>query len=258
MKELKNMLNSSEDFKICIEKCINNAVGDDIRLDIQINGFDTGNGTPNRIWDFINRNMGLYLSEDNYISKPSNRGPWDFKPIFEKDTGTLYTLMREERFIKLKKDIIKGRGMHYAQALAMKLNKDLEMDLKQINFIPKTSADEEYMDVIVSKILSDLNIPNSIIRNHALILFSSKSYELLSLRCCIINSDLDIIDQDNWNMYIQVKESIVVDSMIPSEITMINPTLNLQFKQKATDKIGSRIIGELKTEKSNKKQENNK
>ncbi|MCT4620927.1 MAG: DUF5986 family protein [Marinisporobacter sp.] len=239
MEDYGVLIDKSPDFIKRIEKSLSSAIGDDIKIDIKVNELDTRNSIPNRIWDFINRNISKNFPKENYIAKPTKRGIWEMKPIFEKSTGILYTLMREERIEELRKEIPKRRSAHYAQALAEVLNKDLMTHQEQLSFFQQRSYyDEEKINQIVHKIFNDLSIPDNIVKHHAIILFSSNNYELISLRCCLVKSDLTIVAERDWSSYIEVNESTVAELIVESEPSYINPTSGLKLKQKAKDKIG--------------------
>lgn len=249
MEDYSVLINESHDFIKAIEKSLSSAIGDDIKLDIKVNELDTCNSKPNRIWDFINRNISKNLSKEHYIAKPTKRGSWEIKPIFEKSTGILFTLMREERFKELKKEVTKRNSAHYAQALAEVLNNDLTLCQEQLSLFQQQSYyDEEKIKNIVYKIFNDLEIPDNIVKHHAIILFSSNNYELMSLRCCIIKSDLNIVAESDWSSYIEVNESAVTELIVASEPRYVNPTNGLKLKQKAKDKIGQAKLSGVKNE----------
>lgn len=249
MSDYGELINRPLAFIKRIEKSLSSAIGDDIKIDIKINELDTRNSIPNRIWDFINRNISKNFPKDEYITKPTKRGIWEIKPIFEKSTGILYTLMREERLNELKREVTKRKSVHYAQALAEVLNKDLIQCEEQLSLFEKQSYyDEEKIKEIVHKIFNDLSIPDNIVKHHAIILFRSNNYELVSLKCCIVKSDLSIVDQSDWSNYIEASESAVVEVTVEPETSYINPTNGLKLKQKAKDKIGQSEISDVKKE----------
>lgn len=242
------LINKSSEFIKRVEKSISSAVGDDIKIDMKVNDLDTGNSIPKRIWDFINRNIGKNFPEDDYIAKPTKRGIWEFKPIFEKCTGTIYTLMREERLSQLRKELPRRRTLHYKQALAEGLNKDILPN--QISFLEQQKYyNEDNLYKVLHKIFDDLDIPDNIVKHHAIILFRSINYELISLKCCLIKSDLNIIEECNWSNYIEVNESTVPELNLDSDPNYMNPTKGLKLKQKAKDKINQ---GELKDVKESR------
>lgn len=221
-----------------ITKSISDAVGDDIKLDVKINELDTNNGTPTRIWDYINRNLSRNLPHDRYITKITKRGRWELKPIFDKEVGVLYTIMREERFAQLQNEVIDRDSAHYVQALSHELNSELEYQQKQLTLFNIEEAnyfDEEQIQKILQKIYRDLGIPDGVVNNHVVILFSSKNYTLLSVRACVLKGDLSIVGEKEWNEFIDITESSIVETT--NEIESIVPEDKLRFKAKATKKL---------------------
>lgn len=238
----KNKLLSSipEEFKYTIVKCIFNAVGDDIKEDIKRNRLDMhNNGDANRIWDFINRELkDNFLEQYDTVVSKTKRGPWIMSPVFERKTGTLVTLMREARYKELKK----GSTMHYVKALASCLNDDIIPNKGEQTLFDICESDEEKEEKkkITKKILDSLCISSEIVEQYAVVLFESNNYELISLRCCILNGSLEIIDQENWNMYIPVKESSVVEQIDNENELSNHPNRGISLKDKAIDKKGQK------------------
>lgn len=95
---------------------------------------------------------------------------------------------------------------------------------------------EEYIRRIVLKIFEDLGIPDNIVKRHALILFNDVKGVLLSLRCCIVDSHLNTVEDVNWNEYIKVNESTIADEVFDRTSAFNNPTSGLKYTQKAKDK----------------------
>lgn len=248
MKHTELLNNVPEKFKKDIIESLQNAIGDDIKLDVKINELDTDNGNPMRIWDFINRNIGKRFSKDDFIvTGVTKRGSWKMKFIFDKKLGILYTLMREERFESVRKEVPKRKTIHYSQALAETFNKGLAAKEEQLClFKNQNYYDSDKVNEIVSKIITDLSIPENIVKNHAMILFKSNNYELESIRCCIVNSNLSIVQEDDWSNYIEFNESTIMDVVETPAAKNENPSNGLKLRQKAKDKIGQKRLPERK------------
>lgn len=253
------MIQATEKFKGIIAECVSDAVGNDIRVDIKRNGYVTGNGNPFRIWDFLNTNLSQRFDQKDVFARPTKRGPWSMIAIFDNETGFLYCIMREARFEQLKRELPKRRSAHrnahYEDALVQTLNMDLRA-LQPTLFVMDESAlrfDDAYVQGIVQNILHDLNVPNEIVRRHALILFSSAHYELTSLRCCVLDSNLNIVCGENWNSYIKVCENIVVDEMPDPSPANLAPAVELPLKQKAKDRIGQKRLTKMKKSEEKEK-----
>lgn len=253
MEHSKILNNIPIELKKGIIKSIQDAIGDDIILDSKNNELDTHNGDPTRIWDFINRNLGKNLESKDYIVRTTKRGRWEMKFIVDKRSGILYTLMREERFNSLKKEVPKRKTIHYAQAIADTFNTGLKAKEQQLSlFKEQNYYSKDAVKKIVDKVLTDLLIPENIISNHVIVLFEGKCHELETVRCCIINGDLGIVEEDSWNEYIEMRESVVMHEVKDATEQANNPTLGLRYKQKAKDKIGQTNNSEYKKEKKKK------
>lgn len=233
-----------------IAKCLVDAVGDDIKADIQ--GLVTQNGTAARIWDFINTNICKQFSKSDVIANPTKRGGWELVPAFDRSTGTIYSLMREQRFSLLKKELPKRRNAHYVDALVRSLNANLIAPQHQTSLfssLPNKFNNDKRMQEIVQKIIFDLGIPNELVKRHALILFKSSNNELSSLRCCIVDSNLDIVKEADWNNYIKFNESIIADKLTDKTSAYVNPTAGLKFRTKAKDKMDQKTPAKEITKK---------
>lgn len=245
-------IKASDPFINIIAKCLVDAVGDDIKEDTQ--RLVTQNGTSGRIWDYIHTNLCKNFSKSDVIANPTKRGAWALVPVFDRSTGTIYSLMREQRFSELKKQRPKRRIANYLDALVGSLNAELTATQHQTLLFPSLS--HKFNDIqiqeIVQKIIFDLGIPNELVKRHALILFQSSNYELISLRCCIVNSNLDRVAEANWNNYIKTNESAVADKITDKTSAYVNPTAGLKLRQKAQNKIDQKTPAKDKSKEKEK------
>ena len=236
MQKCSTLLAVEDTLAIGITKSISDAVGDDIRRDVIVNELDTNNGTSTRIWDYINRNLGRNLSSEYYITKPTKRGRWEMKPIFDKRSKVLYTIMREERFSQLLTEVLDRDSAHYVQALAHELNVEIAHPNEQLSLFEDTEYfDEDQVRKIVLKINHDLGIPDGIIENHVLVLFSSSNHMMKSIRACVLKGDLTIVADRDWSKFIDVSHSDIVEQN--EGIQVVIPEDTLKFKEKATKRI---------------------
>lgn len=251
--------NIDDDFGKAIVHSLQSAVGDDIILDVKVNDLDTRNGNANRIWDFINRNVTKNLSYNSYIiTGVTKRGSWEMKFIFDKTNGNLYTLMREKRFEQVKKEVPRRKTFHYVQAIAETFNTGLVAVGEQLSlFKEQHYYDKDKIKEVIDKILNDLSIPENIVKNHALILFESNNYELETVRCCVVNSNLSIVEELDWSKFITIGESTIMDSVVDSELKYNNPSSGLKFTQKAKDKKGHKKLPNTKKEEDAAKRPEN-
>lgn len=261
MKGLDNMsksallLNIPDSFKYKVAKCIANAVGDDIEEDIIRNRLDEKNNSDaNRQWDFLNRNLKEEFLEDyDVVVCKTKRGPWIMSPVFERKTGTLMTLMREERFKGLKSSCLKDENnYHYVAALTSCLNEGLLPETGELTLFELYESEDEknIKQKIVANILNDLQVSFQKVGMYAVILFESQNRELVSLRCCVLDSMLNIIAEDDWSAYITLRESVVVEQVDAEQKLSNRPNRGLSLKAKAMDKKGQKRKYSKKTKDS--------
>lgn len=249
---------TSDNFKDIMIRCISNAVGEDII--INSHGLKTQIGTPDRIWDCINTNLGKYFNSQDVIAEITKRGRI-LVPVFDRKTGMIHTIMREKRFEQLRKELPQRRRVHYIDALSRSLNKNLHTQPVQRSLFPirgHHKFDNEYqIKDIVEKMFKDLSIPGELVKRHGLILFTSQDHMLVSIRCCVINSDLNIVDYDDWSNRIKATESIIPEQTTEIASEFDNPTMNLQYKQKAKNRKNLQSKPKIRG-KNNEKENRNK
>lgn len=226
-------LNYSDAFAERIVKCINNAVCKDIVEDFKRAGLlrENSNSYPSRSWDVINKNLFDEFSDSLVIAKYSKRGPWNMLPVFDCNMGTIYSIMREERFVALFKK--PQKNVHYIQALANAFN--INLISNQQTLYPMDLNQNEVLNII-EKICSDLRIPQEIVKKHAIILFSSKNDNLISIRCCVITSSFQICEEVDWTQHITANESTIVDEISNLDSKYNDPTQGLSYTQRAKKK----------------------
>ena len=225
--------NFSDDFIKSIVSSISSAVTDDIMQDTRQANMERSvmNSYPSRIWDLINRNVRTaFTYNPDVVVAFTKRGPWNLIAIFDKATGMLLTLMREERFCEVKRD--SKNHKHYVYKLANMFNADLE--IQQQSFFAIDENTEE-IKKSVERICNDLLISTEMVEHHAMVLFSSRDELLHSIRCCMINCNFEECESVSWNEYIGVSESLVVEQT-DDDHKKNNPTMGLLYTQKAKKK----------------------
>ncbi|TCL37724.1 hypothetical protein EV210_105158 [Anaerospora hongkongensis] len=235
---------------------IMSAIGDDIRGDLKSQRLIVQNSTPTRILDHMYSNVCRKFIDYEIVARPTRRGSWQLVPIFERKTGFLYVIMRENRLKTLKKQSVQRKTPHYTEALARSLNRELIAKQSQVQLLEVEDSkfeNEEYIKKIVFKIFEDLGLPDNIVKRHALILFNDVNGVLLSLRCCVVDSNLNMVEEANWNEYIKVNESIVAEDVEDETSKFNDPTSGLKYKQKAKDKINQKSIPKEKDKEETKK-----
>lgn len=226
--------NFNDEFIKSIVSSISSAVTDDIMQDTRQANMERSvmNSYPSRIWDLINRNVcTAFTYNPDVVVAFTKRGPWNLIAIFDKATGMLLTLMREERFFEIKRD--SKNHKHYVYELANMFNADLE--IQQQSFF----AIDENKDKIkksIERICNDLLISTEMVEHHAMVLFSSRDELLHSIRCCMINCNFEECESVSWNEYIGVSESLVVEQTDDDDHKKNNPTMGLLYTPKAKKK----------------------
>ena len=106
-------------------RCIEDAVGDDIRADIRQHDLQTKNSVPSRIWDLLNTNIIKTLDTEDCTIAKAHRGPWEMLVVYEKTTQCIFTFMREKRFTELRNRQHKRKCMDYIDMIERQVNADV-------------------------------------------------------------------------------------------------------------------------------------
>ena len=224
---------------------ISNAIGDGIEEDVQSKGLVTRNGDPSRIWDILHTNLVNSLGGLSVIAAPTKRGAWAILPIVDLSSGVLYCCMRESNYKLISKRNSEKQKQHYLYALTEAFNCDLPFLQVRLFSSEETNQNKTIVDKAICRITTDLGISPSIVRRHALVLFHSNSAQLVSLRCCAINSQFEIIDSIDWSQYIPVTESIIPETSVAVE-THSSKLPEPILKEKSKERIAKRGVLPLK------------
>lgn len=214
---------------------INDSVGDRIKEDVRQQRLRTQNSTPTRIWDLLNTSLCECFESEDCMSYITRRGPWEMVMVYEKKSECLFTFMREKRFAQISQDG-KRKNMHYLDMLARHLNSDLHTAYNQISLFEKKFDDQERLQEAIDKMLRALYEDDVVIQRHILILFESAHYVLNSVRAVMIDSNLNIVAEDNWTHYIMAEESTIVDHTHGINSVMDNPSRGLKLTNKASQR----------------------
>lgn len=225
-----------------IVRCVEDAVGDDIRADIRQHDLQTRNSTPSRIWDLLNTNVIKTLETEDCTIAKAHRGPWEMLIIFEKTTKCILTFMREKRFAELRNRQHKRVHMHYIDIMAKQFNKSLLSDQQQLSFLPHTFSDEDRLAELVQTMLHDLEGDAEVVRHHVLVLFETVGYQLTHIRAVMVTPSLDIAQnsEQDWSRYITADESAVVEEVANSGSSGNQLTRGLSLTAKAMARQKSR------------------
>ena len=228
-------MNFSPELIAKIVRCVEDAVGDDIRADIRLHDLQTRNSVPSRIWDLLNTNLIKTLGiEDCKIAKV-RRGPWEMLVVFERSTQCILTFMREKRFAELRNCQHKRVHMHYIDMLSKQFNKDLLPNQQQLSLFPHAFSDEYRLAALVQTMLHDLESDVEVVRHHVLVLFETVGYQLTHIRAVMVTPSLDIAQnsEKDWSKYIAADESAVVEIVANPHTPGNRPNRGLSLTAKA-------------------------
>lgn len=233
-----NKINFPSELISKIVRCVEEATGNDIRIDIQKNNLQTRNSVPARVWDLLNTNLINELDIDECTIAKTKRGPWEMLVIFEKTTQCVFTFMREKRFEELKKQQCKRRNMHYVDMLSKQFNSDLIAEENQLSLFEVSFSDEDRLSELVQNLLSELKGDADIVKNHVLVLFETVGYQLTHIRAVMVTPSLDIAKDcdENWSQYISGNESAVVEKIEAPASPSNQPSRGLSLKPKALNR----------------------
>lgn len=218
-----------------IVRCVEDAVGDDIRADIRQHDLQTRNSIPSRIWDLLNTNIIKALDDEDCTIAKIHRGPWEMLVVFERSTQCILTFMREKCFAELRNCRCKRVHMHYIDMLTKNFNGNLLSDQQQLSFIPHTFSDEERLAELVQTMLHGLEYDVEVVRHHVLVLFETVGYQLAHIRAVMITPSWDIAQnsEQDWSRYIAAEESAVVEKVANLSAPSNQPNRGLSLTAKA-------------------------
>ena len=114
--------------------------------------------------------------------------------------------------------------------------------------------DEEEVKSIIEDIIKDFDIEKTVIKRYKTILFEEYNSELIAVRCCVLDSSLQVVEEEDWSAYITHSESVVVDTVVVSNEPH---TPNIKLKDKARKKAEQRELVVLKENTQGQNVQNN-
>lgn len=223
----------SPQIRNCITQSVYDAVGDLIKEDVRRYRLRTRNGNAGRVWDFLNTSLCESLDSPDCMTYVVNRGPWEMVIVYEKKTKWIYTIMREARFASIRHNTPKRRRMHYLDMFTRHFNRDLLASIGQIHMFTKEFSDESELSELVGKMLYALRVDGAVIDRHVLVLFDSRNHQLTSIRAVMIDSNLDIVAEENWTSSIPSTDSVIVETEDHMGNTAKDPNHGLRLTSKA-------------------------
>lgn len=230
----------SKEIAQIIVQSIHDATSDDILADIRGNELFTTVSSPNRIWDFLNRNIYRALGFADCIVGKAKRGFWQMAVVYDLSTHNIITFMREKRFAELQRLQPQRRRMHYADMLAKNFNIDLRPDNEQLGLFQKNFSDEDRLAESVRTLLSDLtdSVDIDAIQHHVFVLFDTTGFRVTSVRAVMVTPSLEIARncEQDLSMYIPTFSSVIVEKVDNPDAPANQPSRGLSLKPKALER----------------------
>lgn len=232
---------------------LSSSLGDELEIGLKKMGIDERHSVGKHYlkWDLFNKNCINSFKEGTLIARYAKRGPWNMVPLVDFSSHFIFSVMREERFIELCRGKGKRKRLHYMEAFAQSFNFALGEASQMSVFLEDQDRKEEVAQ-IVDGILKDMQVEKYAIENYAVILFNEYNHELVSIKCCVINSDLQIVDQEDWSSYIKHRQSIVPEVVEGDNDLQYNQSVSLNAKARERAKQRTNVE-EKKDKKENSK-----
>lgn len=173
------------------------------------------------------------LRNKNLATFPSKSSAWEMVFAYDKRTGFLIGFMKEKRFAELQAKQPSRRRMHYIDALAKTFNAELSVAEPQLSWFDKQFEDEEEIGERVANLLQELDSDAEYLSHFAMVLFDSRSDEVLSIRMVLVNPNLEIVAQTKLNSQLHHEVLPIVEMVPAAQTPAQNPGRNLHLKSKA-------------------------
>lgn len=234
---------------------IESGVGDDTEQVLRKEGIDPkfSNSRSSLKWDLVTRNVKDALKGSHIMAEYANVPGWHIMPLYDAIEGNLYLLMKERRLSDIIRDQEKRSKEHYIEMLINTFNMGLE-DYQQISFFPKNELPNE-VNKLLDNIISDISLEKELINRFAIILFDEMKGELISVRACLMDCNLNLVLEDNWSGFIRHYDSVITE-VAPVEDSLPSMLSELDFTDRAQERIKEQELIEYNTEQSDHELEN--
>lgn len=189
-------------------------------------------------WDMINTECQKAMLKSEYDVVVCKRGIWQLLLMYDRNTNTLYTLMKEKRYEDLCKTV-KGNKVHYLEAITT-VNKDLLKEKhEQVTFFEEfNKLKMEKMETTLKQLLNNID---GQVKKHVLITFTDKNLELYSISALIVTPSLQILHKENWTEYIEPKYSLDSNNIDINNYENEDIKLGLKVQKEDIDNIKIKI-----------------
>ncbi|MBX7001915.1 hypothetical protein EX219_09990 [Bacillus aerophilus] len=190
-----------DNHKSLIIRSVADAFNKDVKAFKEEFDLETYNNVKFLKWDFTNTNIIRNLPHQNFDCVKAKRGPWIFVLIYNKISGTLFTLMRKDRFFEIQEKTKRDK-IHYIDAFSSinKGEKASEVIYKQIDIF---DMDSKAWNKEVNVVLEDLlkHIPGEV-KKYVLLTFKNEKNEIVDFSALILTPSLGIAYEESWNEFI--------------------------------------------------------
>lgn len=214
-------------------------IGSDVSQIFQKNEIDEekANSTGDLKWDCINKNLKKIADSIGLSAEYAQRGPRKILPLVDIENGVIYFFMKRSRFRELARKRNKRKNPHYIDAFAQAFNLDVEN--YQTSFLEPSKFDNDSVKNIISGIFATMRMGEGIIGRCAIILYEEYNRELTSISCCLIDSELNIVEEDKWSSLINNGMPVVVDTISTDEATDIEVPKPVFKKNKREQRVAN-------------------
>lgn len=238
--------------KSIIANAIADSFGSDVNEAVNIR-LKTFISRPFLSWDLLNTKIINSLDHEKFECHISKRGYWKLLLICDVQTGTIFSIMKDDRLTEIRN---KNRKVpHYIDILAS-INSELKAQNKQIAFnnFGRNKFDKSLLSEYLDKLVNGLSHQ---ITTHAIITFSLHSGELTLINASILDSALDIVYEEPWNQYIirDYSHLLASNSSVIRQTDGIEMTLKpaaFEKKEKNTTKLKGEEQNNQKTNPNQK------
>jgi len=173
--------------------CIKQATDDDVKRYLDEFHPGTTNGLPHQIHDWINGHLRDHVTSNKVYTMEIKRASWRGRLIIDEEHKYVYSIMRIDRLKSLRKE--KRNSPHYLHTIVGSLNKELEAENKQLSIeaYDYSRFSQEELESDYTRLFGNKVNPSEGYK-HCLILFATRKTELYDVRLCIVDKDLDVVE----------------------------------------------------------------
>lgn len=186
--------------------------------------------------------------EDDVLYSTKKRGMWEILLLFDKNSKMILSFMKDTRFEGIQKTKHRHQPQ-YIRALLL-LNQNLQARVKQQKLFGReeivTERDNQELKALLNSLCTNFTEPViSVVKHHALVVFSSKYGQLSSLKAYVLDSDLDIVYEQDWLNTAKPLMSNEVDTIVSS--TEDKKNMQIKLTPKANQRLKQKQLVSIKT-----------